>query len=132
MAYGSGSLPYFDLNVSKNFCADAGYSFGSSVGFVMYVCFWTAELSFVVKGDSATPSGPNSFAVGLAAWTSLNTWTPLFWVMPPKNMQSAPADLIFVARVRKLAALVSMPSLPRTWRPWALAMLATCLAMPVP
>ena len=34
--------------------------------------------------------------------------------MPPKNMQSAPEDLIFDARVRKFAALVSMPSLPRT------------------
>ena len=89
-------------------------------------------LIFDVKGDSATPSGPNSLAVGFAAWTSVKTCTPLFWVMPPKNMQSAPADLIFVASVRKLAAFVSMPSLPRTCRPWALPIVATWSAMPFP
>ena len=49
---------------------------------------------------------------GLAAATSLNTWTPLFWVMPPKKKPSAPEPLIFAASARKFAALVSMPSLP--------------------
>ena len=52
--------------------------------------------------------------------------------MPPKNMQSAPDDLIFVASERKFAALVSMPSLPAIARPWALAMFSTWTAMPFP
>jgi hypothetical protein len=51
---------------------------------------------------------------------SLNTWTPLFCVMPPKKKQSAPDDLILAAFARKLAAFGSYPSLPRTSRPcWA-------------
>ena len=73
--------------------------------------------TFVVKADSATPSGPNSFMVGLAAPTSFQTCTALLSVMPPKNMQSAPLDLIFVASERKFAAFVSMPSLPTICRP---------------
>ena len=85
-----------------------------------------------MKGDSATPSGPNSFAVGLAAWMSVNSWTPLFCVMPPKNMQSAPEDLIFCASDRKLAAFVSMPSLPAMASPWVFALATTWSARPFP
>ena len=69
---------------------------------------------------------------GLAAATSLNTWTPLFWVMPPKKKPSAPELLIFDARARKFAALVSMPSLPRTSMPCSLAIFSTWSAMPFP
>ena len=57
-------MPYFRLYLSNSACALGGYSFGSSVGLVTYVTFWTDGLSFVVKGDSATPSGPNSLAAG--------------------------------------------------------------------
>ena len=69
---------------------------------------------------------------GLAALTSLNTWTPLFWVMPPKKKPSAPALLIFDASARKFAAFVSMPSLPSTLMPCSPAIFSTWSAMPLP
>ncbi len=42
----------------------------------------------LVKASSATPSGPNSFAVGFADATSLNTCTPFSPVTPPQKKQS--------------------------------------------
>jgi hypothetical protein len=91
----------------------------------------TSSEIFVTK-TSATPSGPKSFIAGLAAWTSVKSWTPLFWVMPPKNRQSAPLDFTLVASERKFAALVSMPSLPAICRPCALARFSTYVARPFP
>jgi hypothetical protein len=59
---------------------------------VMYVFFWASAGSLVVNALSATPSGPNSLMPGLAAHTSLYSWTPFDAVMPPKKNASAPLD----------------------------------------
>ena len=50
----------------KNVWADGGYSFGSSVGLVMYVLACWPLLGLTVKFDCATPSGPHRLMLGFA------------------------------------------------------------------
>ena len=54
----------------------------------------------LAKPDSATPSGPYSFAFGSAAAKSLYSCTALLAVMPVNRKQSAPAALAFCASER--------------------------------
>src|SRR5262245_25061195 len=98
----------------------------------MYVTLAADAGIFELKSVSATPSGPNSFIVGLAACTARHHLTALVSTIPPKDMQSAPEPLIFVARERKFAALVSMPSLATTLMPAVCAPEATPSAIPFP